>query len=196
MYISTSTPFLSAVKRVEKLLQRADKRLVQAATTRAKQHDPRGRKRRGGDRDEDEVLGIAEEVERLKNEGKRQKRQRKDGPEDEEADAVGEEILLKGTGKAIAKVLDLASWFQQRSDVYTIRLRTGSVGAVDDISPGEQADVEMSLGDDDTDVDRPAGGHQKKSAKPQKEQRNNETQPLPETRIRQTSVLEVAIALK
>ncbi|WPH01723.1 Hypothetical protein R9X50_00457500 [Acrodontium crateriforme] len=195
VYVSASTPFLSAVKRVEKLLQRADKRLVQAATTRAKQNDPRGRKRRGGDHDEDEVLGIAEEVERLKNDGKRQRRQGKSGLGEEEANAAGEEILIKGTGKAIAKVLDLASWFQQRGDRYTVRLRTGSVGAVDDISAGDQADVAVPLAED-MDVDHVANGQEKKSAEGLEEQRENESQTLPETRIRQTSVLEVAIELK
>jgi len=41
-------------------------------------------------------------------------------------------VILKATGKAIEKLLRLAIWFQGQEDL-TVRLRTGSVGAVDDV---------------------------------------------------------------
>ena len=202
VYISTSTPFLSAVKRVEKLLRLADKRLVQAATTRSKQNGPAARKGwkgrkgdagRGGG--EDEVLGIAEEVERLKEEGRR-KKGGKGGAVDEDGDghdAAGEEVLVKGTGRAIAKVLDLAGWFQQRGDVYVVRLRTGSVGAVDDVEIDESKILSTGGEGEEMDVDSAEPGTtKKKQIKPGDE----EMTALPQTRIRQTSVLEVAVSLR
>lgn len=43
-----------------------------------------------------------------------------------------EEVVMKGTGKAIEKVLALGVWFQGLEGV-EVRVRTSSVGAVDDI---------------------------------------------------------------
>lgn len=51
----------------------------------------------------------------------------------------GEEVIIKGTGKAIEKVLTLGLWFQNLEGV-EIRVRTGSVGAVDDVVGGEEGD--------------------------------------------------------
>ena len=68
IYISTRTPFMSAVKRVEKLLNLADKRDVQAATTQAQKN--KRKRRRTNDDEEDEVMAIARGVE----EGREKKR--------------------------------------------------------------------------------------------------------------------------
>ncbi|KAI6247302.1 hypothetical protein HI914_04203 [Erysiphe necator] len=43
-----------------------------------------------------------------------------------------EEVIMKAGGKAIEKGLRLAAWWSSQSDV-KVELRTGSVGAVDDI---------------------------------------------------------------
>jgi ribonuclease P/MRP protein subunit POP7 len=43
-----------------------------------------------------------------------------------------EVVLLKATGKAIEKLLGLVVYFQEQDDVKVV-VRTGSVGAVDDI---------------------------------------------------------------
>ncbi|KAH7333077.1 Rpp20 subunit of nuclear RNase MRP and P-domain-containing protein [Rhexocercosporidium sp. MPI-PUGE-AT-0058] len=43
-----------------------------------------------------------------------------------------EEVVIKGTGRAIEKVVRLAAWWDGQSDVRVV-VRTGSVGAVDDI---------------------------------------------------------------
>ncbi|KAK4543475.1 hypothetical protein LTR36_005618 [Oleoguttula mirabilis] len=233
VYVTARTPFLSAVKRVEKLLNLSDKRLVQSATTLAKRKN--GKRRRNAAR-EDEILDIATEVERQK--GKR----RKTGPgavgvdADDGEDAAGEEVTLKGTGKAIARVMELALWFQQREE-YTVRLRTGSVGAIDDISVDETAEVETedktltgngaeqedsaapkrtidAIGGadaavEDNDIGGGGGGTISKqrlepgdvaTEKGQIESTagvaEKDDVPIPETRIRYTSVLEVAVSLR
>ncbi|TKA78249.1 hypothetical protein B0A55_04778 [Friedmanniomyces simplex] len=138
VYVSARTRFLSAVKRVEKLLHLSDKRLVQSATTLAKQKGYQNRKRKRGPDGEDEVLEIAKEVEKQKS--KRRKTGGVAGGGGEEGgDAVDEEVLIKGTGKAISKVLEMGVWFQQRPE-YVVRLRTGSVAAIDDIEIGDDAE--------------------------------------------------------
>ena len=47
-------------------------------------------------------------------------------------DGGGEEVVVKATGKAIEKALQVALHFQGQEDC-SVRLRTGSVGAVDDV---------------------------------------------------------------
>ena len=44
----------------------------------------------------------------------------------------GEEVVLKATGKAIEKLLRVAVYLQAQEDV-EVRVRTASVGAVDDV---------------------------------------------------------------
>ncbi|KAJ5040239.1 uncharacterized protein L3040_005900 [Drepanopeziza brunnea f. sp. 'multigermtubi'] len=44
----------------------------------------------------------------------------------------GEEVLIKGTGRAIEKVVRMAAYWGRQSDV-VVRVGTGSVGAVDDV---------------------------------------------------------------
>ncbi|KUJ13677.1 uncharacterized protein LY89DRAFT_145134 [Mollisia scopiformis] len=43
-----------------------------------------------------------------------------------------EEVVMKATGKAIEKLLRLAIWWQEQNGI-VVRIRTGSVGAVDDV---------------------------------------------------------------
>lgn len=94
----------------------------------------------------------------------------------ESSKGAGEEVLVKGTGKAIEKVMSIAGFFQENAitEGIKVRLTTGSVWAIDDISvshdevpEGEQMDVD---GKDEEDI--------------------------PETRVRQVSVLEVRIGLR
>jgi ribonuclease P/MRP protein subunit POP7 len=51
---------------------------------------------------------------------------------DENGKGKGEEVVLKATGKAIEKLLRVAVYLQAQEDV-EVRVRTGSVGAVDDV---------------------------------------------------------------
>ncbi|KAF2482149.1 Rpp20 subunit of nuclear RNase MRP and P-domain-containing protein [Neohortaea acidophila] len=195
VYISTKTPFLSAVKRVEKLLRLSDKRLIQSATTLAKQNS--GKRKRGGA--PDEILEIAETLE-----SKRKRRRVEDG-------GGGEEVVMKGTGKAIQKVMELGLWFQQREG-YRVRLRTGSVGAVDDIvlQPSGKVVVGEDDHEDNHGADKNGGGialdsmatdqnetPQVPHAEPKAAiKAGKDTEEIPETRIRYTSVLEVAVSLQ
>lgn len=175
---------MSAVKRVEKLLDLADKRDVQAATTQAQKNK---RKRRRDD-EEDEVMAVARGVE----EGKQKKRSA--------GGVSGEDVLIKGTGKAVGKVMEIGAWFLQR-DAFVVRVRTGSVGAVDDVEVPEGQEE----GDgDEMDVDQAGAGavnekeKQDSALSPSKEgqEAGKEAEAVSGTRIRYLSVLEVAVSLR
>jgi len=170
---------MSAVKRVEKLLNLADKRDVQAATTQAQKNK---RKRRRTDDEEDEVMAIARGVE----EG-REKKRRVGG-------ASGEQVIVKGTGKAIGKVMEVGGWFLQR-DEFEVRIRTGSVGAVDDVEIADEDDgvgEDNGAGDDKMEVDQAeAGAEQNGDGEVKKD-----IGAASGSRIRYLSVLEVAVSLR
>jgi ribonuclease P/MRP protein subunit POP7 len=207
VYISAKTPFLSAVKRVERLLALANKRLVQSATTLARQNRKQNSKRGHGARDEDEILAIAEEAEQQR------RNNTKNG-------GVGEEVLLKGTGKAVQKVLELGLWFQQREDQYVVKLTTGSVGAIDDIEvqddedqtfqqegDNDDGDGRVTLGaeEEDRDMEHSTPGpavdvstsnapEPGKTFSPTKgTSKKDQAAVVPESRIRYTSCLEVSV---
>jgi ribonuclease P/MRP protein subunit POP7 len=85
----------------------------------------------------------------------------------------GEEVIVKGTGRAIEKVLALAAWF--RNDAQSelgvrVVVRTGSVGAIDDVVPRDGAQNAEEAADNADEGD--------------------------ETRIRRVSCLEVGISLR
>jgi len=93
-----------------------------------------------------------------------------------------EEVFLKATGKAIEKVLGFALFFEGQEDM-KVRVGTGSVGVVDDIVEGdrEQKGEEQEGAEGDMDVDR---------------EEDKEDEELPETQIRKTSFVEVALSLR
>ncbi|KAI7268917.1 hypothetical protein KC345_g7611 [Hortaea werneckii] len=212
VYVGTRTPFLSAVKRVEKLLRLSDKRLVQSATTLAQQKGQNGRKRKRQDDDTtDEIGDIAQQVESAK--GKRKVGGLTAG--DDEVEGVGEEVLLKGTGKAISKVMEMGCWFQQRQE-YMVTVRTGSVAAVDDIDVPEGAPGDDNVKDltgsrtesnkDDMEVDEDEGvvnvppsksdAAEKQDRRVRQQAAAAQEELIPETRVRYLSVLEVAVSLR
>lgn len=198
---------------MEKLLALAEKREVQSATTLVGQQRgraPRGRGRRaapGGRGDhEDEILAIAQVVE-----ARRQTTSRGSSGGRELDDGGGEEVVLKGTGKAIQKVLEFGLWFKQREDRFVVRLTTGSVGAIDDIEVDENipsdgggrasaVDEELEPGSGQ-DLDSEAESHMKEieaskltSTKATSANSAKTTaEPVPESRIRYTSSLEVSV---
>lgn len=100
VYVSSTSPFISTVKRVRLLLSHAEKR----ASTGVDIY-------KGSDR---AVLKALEADVTKAEKGAR------------------EEVTMKATGKAIEKLLQLAIWFQGQDD-YVVKLRTRSVGAVDDV---------------------------------------------------------------
>ncbi|KAI6818808.1 hypothetical protein KC340_g14050 [Hortaea werneckii] len=212
VYVGTRTPFLSAVKRVEKLLRLSDKRLVQSATTLARQKGQNGRKRKRQDDDAtDEIGDIARQVESAK--AKRKVGGMTAG--DDEVEGAGEEVLLKGTGKAISRVMEMGCWFQQRQE-YMVTVRTGSVAAVDDIDVPEgatgddkdrdHAESRTGNNDDDMEVDEEGGAAnvppsesdmaKKPGGRVRQQHAAAQDEPIPETRVRYLSVLEVAVSLR
>ena len=96
-----------------------------------------------------------------------------------------EEVLLKATSKAIEKVLGLALYFQGQDDC-RVRLRTGSVGVVDDIVEVERPKVRRREGDAEV-----GGGGQEMDVC-----EGEVGEELPETQIRKMSVVEVGISLR
>ncbi|KAL8862273.1 MAG: hypothetical protein Q9178_001282 [Gyalolechia marmorata] len=176
IYVSAKTPFISAVKRVRKLLDLIDKRTV-------------GKVDLGDGRDERETLRALGEVGQAP--GK-----------------APEEVILKATNRAIEKALGLGLFFQGQEDL-RVRLRTGSVGAVDDIVVEETSKGEEGKnGRSKKKEKRKRGQREEGSAAGErvgehKEELDKEMadpeagdEDLPETRIRKVSVLEIGISLK
>ncbi|CAD0109508.1 unnamed protein product [Aureobasidium uvarum] len=145
VYVSTKTPFMSAVKRVQKLLAQAEKRLAQSA---ADQVSNRPKYSHTND-DITDIERVAATMAARKHDQ--------------------DEIVLKATGKAIAKALSLALWFQQRIE-YSVRIETGTVGAIDDIVPPE---------------DTPEGEHHNME---------DQEEDIPESRIRYASTIQVFVS--
>ncbi|KAK3172541.1 hypothetical protein OEA41_005863 [Lepraria neglecta] len=142
LYISPRTPFISAVKRVRKLLSLVDERATpKISLVNSKMSDRQ------------KLRMLSERSNSVDGKGKGR-----------------EEVVLKATNRAIENVLGLALYFQGQDDC-TVRLRTGSVGVVDDV-------VER-----DGLVDGEGEGEE-------------EEEELPESRVRKCSVVEVAITLK
>lgn len=181
VYISTRTPFMSAVKRVEKLLRLADKRDVQTATTHAQKN--KRKRRRDDDGGEDEVVAVARGVEEV-----RERKRRAGG-------VSGEEVLVKGTGKAVSKVLEVGAWFLQRDVEFVVRMKTGSVGAVDDVEvPEEEDEVEGEK----MDVDQMKAGAENGEAPSNGDDggAKKEVEAVSGARVRYLSVLEVAVSMR
>ena len=141
VYVSTKTPFISAVKRVRKLLEEITKRSMRKI---------------------DLINGKGSDKQKLRKLGERTNASRGKEPE---------EVVLKATSRAIQNVLGLALFFQGQDDC-RVRLRTGTVGVIDDIvesaNPGGAETIEGE----------------------------NDEEELPESRARKASFVEVAITLK
>ncbi|KAL2809175.1 Rpp20 subunit of nuclear RNase MRP and P-domain-containing protein [Aspergillus granulosus] len=119
VYISSSTPYMAAVKRVQKLLRHAEKRATAAVEASVNGHGHRGR---SGGGTEKLVAALA------KGEGL--------------GETAREEVFVKATGRAIETALKAAKWFGigGREGEYTVRVETGSVLVVDDVEEGEETD--------------------------------------------------------
>jgi ribonuclease P/MRP protein subunit POP7 len=110
----------------------------------------------------------------------------------------GEEVLVKGTGRAIAKVLDVATYFMAQPDCRVV-VRTGSVGTVDDIEILQSSSIENVEGDlaeDREEIMADADAAEATSkAQDSKMDGNDSDTEIPESRVRWTSVLELSIFL-
>ncbi|KAF8416065.1 Rpp20 subunit of nuclear RNase MRP and P-domain-containing protein [Tirmania nivea] len=130
IYISARTPFISAVKRVRKILSVQEASLWSTISTlddasneqyrRQRNYRNNQRWRGGGARRVGRNAALTQPLER--------------------GEPVGEGVILKATGKAINKCLSLGVYFM-KDDTVAVRVGTGSVDAVDDIvrKPGATA---------------------------------------------------------
>ncbi|CZT10887.1 related to POP7 Nuclear RNase P subunit [Rhynchosporium graminicola] len=116
VYVSSSSPFISVVKRVRTYLDQIESRSAGKLSLD------------GGERRL--LKGIERGINSTAGEGKRD-----------------EEVVVKGTGKAIEKVVRLAAWWGAQSDVKVV-VRTGSVGAVDDIVSKDEEGVAGAGGEE------------------------------------------------
>ncbi len=144
IYVSTKTPFVSAVKRVRKLLSLIDKRAMGKV---------------------DLVDGQGSDRQKLKTLGDKAASVKAKAPE---------AVILKATNRAIENLLGLALFFQGQADC-RVRLKTGSVGVVDDIVEAPETG-DRHLAEDGEEI--------------------VEDEDLPETQIRKISMVEVAISMK
>ncbi|KAL3477758.1 Rpp20 subunit of nuclear RNase MRP and P-domain-containing protein [Aspergillus californicus] len=121
IYISTSTPYMSAVKRVQKLLQHSEKRATASVGTSAN-NKPRSTQQQ--QQDLLAALARGEEREQLSK----------------------EEVFVKATGRAMNTALKVGRWFESsgREAEYKVRVRTGSVLVVDDVEEDE-SDKERAM---------------------------------------------------
>lgn len=85
-----------------------------------------------------------------------------------------EAVWIKATGRSIEKALQLALHFQGQDDC-KVNMKTGSVWTVDDIVETEPEKADDVPGEEDGADDQT---------------------PFPDTRLRQLSVLEVAVSLR
>jgi ribonuclease P/MRP protein subunit POP7 len=175
VYISASTPFISAVKRVQKLLALADKRSTSGISLLGKNNGGswRGRNAAGGAGGASGGgNGDGGERARLEALGKERN--------------GGEQVCLKATGRAVEKLLGLGTYFLgvEEGRVYKVRVVTGSGSAVDDIVEKEEmegAEKEKAAGEGH-------GSGERNSAA--------EKESFPEARIRRTSTVMLYVSLK
>jgi ribonuclease P/MRP protein subunit POP7 len=140
---------MSAIKRVQKLLLQAEKRSAQSAADQVS-----SRPKYSVSSTNDEITDI-ERVAAIMAEDKHDR----------------DEIILKATGKAIAKALSLGVWFEEKGE-YSVRIETGTVGAIDDIVAPEDGGAE------DEDKDMKEGADEE----------------IPESRIRYASTIQIFVS--
>ncbi|KZF21522.1 hypothetical protein L228DRAFT_155092 [Xylona heveae TC161] len=170
VYISTHTPFISAVKRVRKFLEQVDKRTMGKV----------------------DLLGPGKDAAKIAQTGRTEQ-------------GEPEEILIKATGKAIEKALNLGLFFQGQEDC-RVRIRTGTVGTVDDIvevegqqpAPVAPRTDEMEKGKGKGNGDSKADVEMKEAEVDAKEEekQEEENEQVPEAQIRMTSMVEIAVSLR
>ncbi|RAH52866.1 hypothetical protein BO85DRAFT_175314 [Aspergillus piperis CBS 112811] len=102
IYVSSSSPTMGVVKRVQKYLRAAENR----ATAKLLSGNNKGKK---GDR-RNQITQLAQSNEALKK----------------------EEVFVKATGRAMERALKVGKWFEARGEEYTVSVKTGSVLVVDD----------------------------------------------------------------
>ncbi|PLN80695.1 Rpp20 subunit of nuclear RNase MRP and P-domain-containing protein [Aspergillus taichungensis] len=180
VYVSTSSPFMAAVKRVQKLLRQAEKRATASV-------DHANARKRNQQR-------LALVVPRAGEEEQQQKQK--------------EEVFVKATGRAMEKALAVGRWFEEKGgEEFAVRVSTGSVLVVDDVEEDEGAKrgEDGSAAGAGTGADSSATGSTGQKEEEKKKRRRKRTADavaaaedveLPETRTRWVNMVEVAVSLK
>jgi ribonuclease P/MRP protein subunit POP7 len=154
-------------------------------------------------------MDIAREVEEMKKWNTGGPHWSGDGRGD--AERTNEEVVLKASGKAIPRVMEMGVWFQQRAERYRVRIKTGSVGCVDDVEMPED-EVGDGGGGGQGEKDAEGGAHEAEPQSEDVQMRHSavegagdltphsipakEQEEVPETRVRCVSVLEVYVSLR
>ncbi|KAF4124418.1 Alba [Geosmithia morbida] len=136
VYISSSTPFMSAVKRIRKRLE-AGLRTGAAPKMASVQSRVEGLRRmmtRDGGGGNGKTAAAAKAAGDSDSEG----------PTGSSKQRGLTTVKVVGTGRAVDKTLRLAGWFEQQGDC-VVHLRTRTVATVDDVI------VDACQGDDDDD---------------------------------------------
>jgi len=127
VYVGTRTPFISALKRVRALLGHVDKRGVQAALAASGRGRGRGRGRGG--------IGAGSNG---------RGRGQANGSGGAQNEAEKEAVVVKATGKAVEKAMGLAVAMMAEKG-WRVKVRTGSVAAIDDVVVGEVEEEEAEV---------------------------------------------------
>lgn len=124
VYVSSKTPFMSAVKRVKKLLGHVEKRATQNV----------GMVQRG---DREAMRKLVEASDKVAKDR--------------------EEVVVKASGKAIAKALNVGEWFSNKEKDIScnVEVRSGSVSVVDDVVELEPIQDEEEEENEDERPDEP-----------------------------------------
>ncbi|KAF2867254.1 Rpp20 subunit of nuclear RNase MRP and P-domain-containing protein [Massariosphaeria phaeospora] len=192
LYITASSPFIPAIKRIRRLLAETAKRAQQSRAAAA--NNARWKPQPQAELQPNGRL-APQDVERQIAEGSREnnggsaaavgKGQGK-GAEEEE------EVYVKATGRAIPRALEIGVFFQKESDC-KVRVEIGSVSAIDDIAVKRERAEEAGAADGDAmDVD---GDDEAKPRKRNGKKKWKE-EDIPETRVRTLSSVTVAVRLK
>ena len=171
VYISANTPFISATKRVRKLLSLIDKRSMGTVELL---------NGKGSDKQKLRALGEQE------NAGKRRD---------------PEEVVLKATGRAIEKALGLALFFQGQEDcrVMVRTGSVGVVDDIEKVEKpgiGDETPIHALSSATNSACDPRSNSGQDPSLPGNNNDRmEDEDAELPETQIRKTSMVEVGVSL-
>ncbi|KAI4956350.1 hypothetical protein J4E91_000561 [Alternaria rosae] len=184
LYITATSPYVPALKRIRKLLMQITKREKQSAASLNKAG--RGGEGRGGRRyaqangrleARDVEAEIAGAMSREGGDGRGGNKGSADGVGGSGiSDDKGEKVHLKATGRAIPRALEIGLHFQGEEDCW-VKVEMGNVSAIDDV------EVKDRTAEDE-------GGEEGMR------QVEEDADDVPETRIRMLSSVTVTIGLK
>ncbi|TPX11047.1 uncharacterized protein E0L32_007908 [Thyridium curvatum] len=123
IYVSSRTPFMSVVRRVQRQLDRSSPPTTTATTTATTTRRNRT---------------LPQRIQALRS---APQQQQQSGAGGGAYDGFGEDVVITGTGKAIEKTLNVAAWFFRQPDC-RVNLRTRTVAAVDDYVLGGDEEEE------------------------------------------------------